>query len=198
MIAVRRSISHHLAPVLLLLGGVLAAVSWYVRPERAFAWTAAMLLIVFMSGAFGVSLRMSTGELNRRRAASLRSAIAFAALIVAFSLGATLAGALGAIHASDLGRRTTMAILGAVLMFTGNAMPKTLTPLSALKCDVAKVQTFQRFAGWTWVLTGLGFAIAWLALPVRAATPVSLALVAGGLFAMLAQVVRLSRTPQRS
>jgi len=42
-------------------------------------------------------------------------------------------------------------------------MPKTLTPLSAMQCDVASVQAFQRLVGWTWVLTGLAFAIAQLA-----------------------------------
>jgi len=36
-------------------------------------------------------------------------------------------------------------------------MPKALTPLSAAQCsgDPMKAQAFQRFVGWTWVLTGL-------------------------------------------
>ena len=33
-------------------------------------------------------------------------------------------------------------------MFTGNAIPKTLTPLAALRCDPARVQAFNRFGDW--------------------------------------------------
>lgn len=186
-----------LAPALLLLGSALAAVNWYVQPERALAWSAAMLLLISMGGTLVVALRWSNGESERHRSATLGRSIVFASLIVAFSLGAALAGTLGAVEDPDLGRRATMAILGAVLVFTGNAMPKTLTPLSALQCEAEKVQTFQRLAGWTWVLSGLGFAIAWLTLPIHLAAPVSLALVALGMLGIAWHSVRLCRMPRR-
>lgn len=48
-----------------------------------------------------------------------------------------------------------------------------LVPLSASACDVARMQAFQRLAGWTWVLTGLAYSVLWLALPVGVAKPAS-------------------------
>jgi hypothetical protein len=121
----------------------------------------------------------------------------FAGLILVIVLSMKLATAMGVIEDADLSRRATMAILGAFFVVTGNAMPKTLTPLSALQCDAARVQAFQRFAGWTWVLTGLAFAIVWLVLPVDLAKPVSLVLLTSGMLAIVWQVVRLRRTRQR-
>lgn len=38
MIAVPKPTSYHLGPAQLLLGGILAAVNWYVQPERALAY----------------------------------------------------------------------------------------------------------------------------------------------------------------
>ena len=61
-----------------------------------------------------------------------------------------------------------MVILGAFIVATGNALPKTLTPLSVLRCDPApaRAQALHRFAGWAWVLTSPALSVAWLALPV--------------------------------
>ena len=115
----------------------------------------------------------------------------FAGAIMAFSLGAKLATTLGAVHDADLSTRVSMVVVGAFFMFTGNALPKTLTPLAALKCNPARVQAFQRFSGWTWVMTGLAYAIAWLALPIDLAQPVSLAVLMSGMLVIVAQIVRL-------
>ena len=81
--------------------------------------------------------------------------------------------------------------------YVGNGLPKMLTPLSVLQCDGARAQAFQRFAGWTWVLSGLAFATAWMVLPIGLAKPVSLVVLVSGMVIVVAEVVRMSRGRQR-
>ncbi len=192
-----KPISYYLAPALLVLSIALAAGNWYLQPERAMAWGTAVLLLGGMSVAFLLVSRRSSDEGALRHAGdAIRSAIVFAGLIMAISLAAKLATTLGVVDDPDLSRRTTMVMLAAFFVFTGNALPKTLTPLSALQCNGAKTQAFQRFAGWTWVLTGLAFAIAWLVLPLDLAKPVSAVILTSGMLLVMAQILRLRRTPQ--
>ncbi|MGH7936639.1 MAG: hypothetical protein ACREF8_06490, partial [Chthoniobacterales bacterium] len=106
---------------------------------------------------------------KRRTGDSIRRGLVFAGLMLAVSLAAKYATARGAIHAHDLSLRLVMAIAGVFLVSTGNMIPKTLTPLSAMRCGATKVPSFQRLAGWTWVLAGLALAIGWLVLPVARA-----------------------------
>jgi hypothetical protein len=110
------------------------------------------------------------------------------------SLSAKLAFALGMIADASLSQRLTMAIQGGFFVFTGNAIPKLLRPLSSMRCDGATEQALRRFSGWTWVLTGAGFAVSWLVLPLHLAEPVSVALILGGGFAIAMRIVRLRWT----
>jgi hypothetical protein len=184
--------AYYLAPALLVLGTLLAAGNWYLQPARATAWASALLALGGMTLVFLLASRQSTHEPARRRAAeSIGNGIVFAGLMIVVALAVKLAIWLGAMQDAELSRRATMVILGAFFVFTGNGLPKTLTPISALRCDAARVQAIQRFAGWAWVLTGLTFAIAWLALPLDLAQPVSLVLLMGGMFIIAAQVARL-------
>ena len=189
-----RPISYFLAPALLVLSTLLAATNWVLQPDRAGAWAATLGFIACMAVAFFFAHRRSGNEAQRRAGDAIRHAIVFAGLMLAIPLSMRLGTALGVIHDADLSRRTTMVLMGAFIAFTGNAMPKTLTPLSALQCDPARVQAFQRFAGWTWVLTGVGYAIAWLVLPLVLAKPVSLVLLMGGMLVVAVQLLRLRRT----
>lgn len=186
----------HLAPALLVLGLVLAAANWYLQPERPGAWASTVFLIGCMA-LFLFVVRHDHGAGRRGAGDSIRSGLAFTGLILVIVLSMKLVTAMGVIEDADLSRRATMAILGAFFVVTGNAMPKTLTPLSALQCDPARVQAFQRFAGWTWVLTGVAFAIVWLVLPLELAKPVSLVLLVSAMLAVLGQIVRLRGTRRR-
>jgi hypothetical protein len=195
MTTATKPMSYQLATALLALSTLLVAWNWYVQPQRAWAWaTTLVLLAIMMLAAFAVR-RTKSGAARGRAADSITSGIVFAGLMLASSLGLKLATALGAVSRSDLAQRLLMVILGAFFTFTGNALPKTLTPLAA-KCDGARVQAFQRLAGWTWVLTGLTFATTWLVLPVHLAQPVSLVLLLGGMLIIVTQIVRLRRTRQ--
>jgi uncharacterized membrane protein len=113
----------------------------------------------------------------------------FAALMLAASWGLKQLVAAGVIDDPQFPQRVTMAIIGAMLAFLGNAIPKTLTPMAATRCDPAKMQSLQRFAGYAWVITGLIFSLVWLFLPKPAAQPLSVMVV---LFGTLAVAVRIA------
>lgn len=193
-------LARYLAPALLLVDGLLLVAQWYLQPERAAARMAALLFLACMTAALLFATRRVEPEDAGRRAAAdaIRSGVVFGALILAIGFSAKLATTLGALDNDDLSRRVTMAILGLFLMFTGNALPKTLTPLPALARDAARVQACRRFAGWTWTLTGLAFAFVWLALPVPLAQPMSVLVVLNGMVMIAHRMFRDRRTWQRS
>lgn len=187
-----KPISIYVAPALVLTAAVLTAWNWYLQPERVVAWGSTAVLLGCMTLALYFARRRPTNESARGHAGdTIRSAVVFAGLTMVISLGMKLAFNLGAFPDGDLSRRAAMVLSGAFLMFIGNAMPKMLTPLSALRCDAARVQAFQRIGGWTWVLTGLGIAFVWLALPVDLAKPVSVGLILCGMLVIVGQIVRL-------
>jgi hypothetical protein len=195
-----RSVSRF-TPALLSLGIGLAVVNWYVQPAKAVAWgsATALLIVLLVVWAYAtLILRRPEVERTWRQAgASISGGVVFAGLILVCSLALKLAMSFGAVDDPDLSQRITNAIMGAFFVFTGNALPKMLTPLSSLRCDAARVQRFQRFAGWTWVLAGLGFAYVWLVLPVNVAEPVSVLLLMGAVLIIGTQCIRLRRAPQR-
>ncbi|MEO8481193.1 MAG: hypothetical protein ABI634_03230 [Acidobacteriota bacterium] len=144
-----------------------------------------------------LAFRRSSGNTaSVRRFASVNGGVVFGGLMMIIPLAVTLAHAYGVVDDPDSGRRMTMIILGAYLVVTGNALPKTFATASSMQCDGARAQAFQRFAGWTWVLCGLGFATAWLALPTEAAEPVSTGLVAAAAIGTIVRLLRLRRLQQ--
>jgi len=197
-----KPISYYLALVLLVLSAALAVANLYLQPQRPAAPAVALLLVGAMALALFRASRRRPGGLNddetpRNHAAdSIRNGVVSAALIVVFSLGAKIAATLGASPGGDLSWRATMAIMGAFLVFTGNAIPKTLAPLTAMR-DPARVQAIQRLAGWAWVLTGLALAIAWLMFPLAYAEPLTLFLLPSAMLISAAQLFRLRRTRQK-
>ena len=193
-------ISSRIGSVLPLIAIGLALANWNARPAAALAWAAVIVISVVMVAV----QRLSQVALSRspndaawvRGGASVDGAVVFGALMMIIPLALTLAHAYGLVDDPDSGmRRTTMIMLGAYLAVTGNAMPRMLPPTSSMPCGGARVQAFQRQAGWTWVLCGLGLATAGLALPIDAQTPISLALVATAMIVTIVQLLRL-RKPQ--
>lgn len=179
-----RSLAYALAPVLIAAGVVLSTARWYLEPGRRTSAVFVLLVLVLMTAAFAFATRRARrNESKRADADAIASAVIFAALTVVLALGGSLATTLGDL---DFGRRATMVVFGAFLAFTGNAMPKQLQPLSALACDPARVQAFQRFSGWTWTLTGLAMATLWIALPVETASPLTVVL----LFSAMLMIAR--------
>jgi len=184
-----KPISYTLAPLVVAAAAALAVANWMLRPERAWFWGLALAVLAGMTAALYVVRHRSGGETPRDAAAdSIRGAVVFAALMLIVPLGARLAANFGLPPHADTARRLTMILTGGFLAFTGNTIPKTLTPLSALRCNPARVQALQRMLGWTWVLTGLGFALAWLVLPLDVANPVSDVVLAAGMIVTVSQV----------
>ena len=193
-------ISSRIGSVLPLIAIGLALANWNAKPAAAWAWAAAIVVFVVMVAVqcrFQLALSRSPGDAaSVRSVASVAGAVVFGALMMIIPLALTLAHAYGLVDDPDSGmRRTTMIMIGAYLAVTGNAMPRMLPPTSSMPGGGARVQAFQRHAGWTWVLCGLGYAVAWLALPIDAATPISVALVATAMIVTIIQLLRF-RKPQ--
>lgn len=182
-----------IASVLPAIGIALAAANWHARPEAAWAWTAAIVMLAVMLVVRHGAARRATGDATSRLRAITRvsDAVIFGALMVIVPLGATLARAYGVLPEGE--QRAAMIILGALFIVSGNAMPRMLPPLSSMRCNGSRIQAFQRLAGWMWVLCGIGWSAAWLVLPIDAARTVSVALVVGTAVLMLVQILRLRR-----
>ena len=190
--------SSRIGSVLPLMAIGLALANWYVKPAAAWAWAAVIVISVVMITVqrfWQLALSRSPEDTALvRSVASVAGAVVFGALMMIIPLALTLAHAYGLVDDPDSGmRRTTMIMIGAYLAVTGNAMPRMLPPISSMQCDGARVQAFQRLAGWTWVLCGLGFVTAWLALPIDAAEPVSTALVVAAMIVTIVQLLRLRK-----
>ena len=193
----------YVAPALVALAAAIAAANWYLDPGGARRWATSLAFCVVMAiallAARRISRRVTSGASAARNAhASIRGAVVFASLMFVAALGSQLATELGLgseAVLSELSKRVTMALTGMFFVMTGNAVPKTLTPLSAGQCaDPARAQAFQRFMGWTWVLTGLSFAAAWLTLPLDIAQPVSITCLFAGMAIVVTGIVRLVRS----
>jgi len=189
-------ISSRIASVFPLMAIGLALANWNAKPAAAWAWAAVIMISMVMVVVQRLSQlalsRWSRDAASARGVASVNGAVVFGALMMIIPLALTLAHAYGVVDDPDSGmRRTTMIMIGAYLAMTGNAMPRMLPPTSSMPCAGARVQAFQRFAGWTWTLCGLGFAMTWLALPIDAATPISMSLVAISIIVTIVQLLRL-------
>lgn len=193
-----RTITNYLAPGMLALCAALAICNWRLRPDRALAWAIALFVIGGM-GFFSLraSRRSAEDGARGKREDSISAGIVFAALMLLVSLGNRLAVASGASSSPDFAQRAVMAISGAFLAFSGNAMPKILTPLVGMDCDPARAQAVRRFAGWTWVLTGVALCMMWLVLPVGPAQTATYILLPAAILLTFVQAMLL-RTRQKS
>ena len=144
-----------------------------------------LVLIAMTLALVLVSREPKEGAARRDAGGSVRRGIMTAGLILVISLGA--------FHYDEIVLRVTMAIGGAFLAVTGNAIPKTLRPLGALHCDPAKHQVVQRLAGWIWALAGLAVAIAWLTLPIHLGEAMSFLLLPSAILVTVGQAVWLRR-----
>ena len=191
-------ISSRIGSVLPLIAIGLALANWNAKPAAAWAWAAVIVISVVMVAVQRRSqLAFSRSPGDAASVLSVESvavAVVFGALMMIIPLALTLAHAYGLVDDPDSGmRRTNMIMVGAYLAVIGNAMPRMLPPTSSMPCGGARVQAFQRHAGWTWVLGGLGYAMAWLALPIDAAAPISIALVATAMIVTIVQLLRLRK-----
>jgi hypothetical protein len=172
-----RSISERAAPLLLVSAAALTAGNFLMRPDRAVIWGLVAGLLAICAAAL--------------RNPPRRSAVAYASAALTFALAAPLAVRYGI--RPDFGIRGLMAVAGLFLIVTGNALPKTLIPLSAMRGDPARVEAARRLAGWTWVLVGLAVVVAWLLAPESAARRITFVVLPCAIALVWVQCVRVRR-----
>ncbi len=110
-------------------------------------------------------------------ATHLGRSLAGAAAILGIS--ALLAWAAPEYISADTARRALGVLLGAVVVLYSNAIPKMLVSRARLRCSPAQDQAARRFAGWSLVLGGIGYMLAWIVLPLSIAS-----LIGGGALAI--------------
>jgi len=76
-------------------------------------------------------------------------------------------------------QRLTGVLLGFIVVFYANVIPKSLTQLAQLRCSPQAEQAARRFAGWSLVLGGLAYMLAMLLAPLA-----SMHLIGGALLAV--------------
>lgn len=95
---------------------------------------------------------------------SLGRAALSAAALIAFS--AVLAAISPSLLTADTKQRVFGVVLGCLVMFYANAIPKAIAHLAHQRLNAVEQQALHRFTGWALVLGGLGFALSWLWLPL--------------------------------
>jgi hypothetical protein len=119
---------------------------------------------------------------------SLWRAVLGAALILGISAGLAW---LSPAHISDeTSRRLLGALLGAVVVVYANAIPKALVAAGRCGSSAAADQAARRLAGWSIVLGGIGYMLAWLLAPIGSAALLAGALLATGLFVAVLRCLR--------
>ncbi len=108
--------------------------------------------------------------------------LTIASLLIAASFALKFASP--AYLSPELGRRLFGILMGLILVFFANAVPKVLTPLMSTRCDPATEQAIRRFTGWTFMIGGVAYIAAWAFAPSA-----NVDLLAGGLLTATLLVV---------
>jgi hypothetical protein len=181
------------------IGIVLALANWHARPGAAwpFVWALAIVNFVLMA----IARHRSPGNAPAVPIPILDlfdRGFTVNALLWVVPLAVTLAHAYGVVDDPESGRRAFMISFGWWLAAAGNAMPRMLPLMMSVQGDGARVQAFQRLAGWTWALCGVGWATAWLALPIDGAAATSSTLFSTAMLVTSVQVLRLRKREQHA
>jgi len=136
----------------ILAGGYLC----YANPDDPWRYLFAMAIVCFawtIRYAFRGKAETSPACLVAQRKVTQTIVLAGVILGLAFISRLGWLDGLG-----DVGERTRGFITGTIVVFLANAIPKQAGP--------ARGYAMRRAAGWAMVLGGLGYALAWLLLPV--------------------------------
>ena len=176
---------HTILALLALVVMGLASVNWYYEPEAVRSWIIGMAAMPFIwLVVILIGQRRPLESYNDGERRFFVGAVLIAGVVLASAQCLKLVERLDLFAPGVLERAWGVGV-GVLLVVMGNAMPKVLSPLAA-RCTTASAtavpaargqasqkQSVQRVAGWSFVLGGLGYAIAWLALPVKQADTVA-------------------------
>jgi hypothetical protein len=145
----------------------LAIVMTALEPDTAIAWIGAGLMLPLAWFVIEVILGKRSDEVRR--------SIYFASFLLFFPLLFSMGASLELYDPDDRSFASAALgfLMGGVLIFMGNYIPKRLPDLDEEKYDPAKVLAIKRFAGWAFVLAGMGYILAWLILPTTPANIVA-------------------------
>lgn len=110
-----------------------------------------------------------------------------ALLIIVAALGLDIAKDAGVV--TDADERITGVIIGILLAWTGNAMPKRRAECDG--CDPSAGLALRRFAGWLFVMAGAAHAVIWLVAPIELANGLAICVVVGTLAVVLLRALVL-------
>jgi len=113
---------------------------------------------------------------EREAAAPWRRSVLFA---LAFLATAVIIMLLGSRYL-EAGQRILGVMAGMLVMYYANAVPKALKPLAKLK-NPARHESLQRFVGWSLLLGGLGYTLAFAFAPFNYMNPIGMMLLGGSL-----------------
>ena len=111
---------------------------------------------------------------------TLMIAMGLCAVLIAIAVGREF-GLIG----GEFGKRAVGMMIGAVLIVTGNVLPKFVLPLRIRAQHPAQAMATERFAGWTFFLTGFVFVLVWLFAPIEYVKVVSSAFGLGAFLIVL-------------
>lgn len=144
--------------------------NWYLRPEAGGAWLMGTLSLPVLWGIviFIEQRRPLSGYSQSERRMFTTSVIA-AGLMLVTAQSIHLIEFIG-LSASDAIDRAWGVTVGVTLVAIGNAIPKVVPALGVKECGAPGTsQKLRRFGGWALVFSGVGYALAWVLLPMKAA-----------------------------
>lgn len=150
---------------------LLGAQLWYMAPGRGWAWLSAMGVMPLAALVLRFARRYYSGPETIRQ---LTNAALFAGVMVSAILLVKLVALMGGspAFAAEWPQRSQGFFFGALVVAMSNGIPKQL--------GSARRQATRRIVGWAFVLGGLGFATAWLFVPLDRANVAAMALLMTG------------------
>jgi hypothetical protein len=202
--------SRYFTLAIILIVATLAASNWYFRPDAAWEWIRAMLILPALWGfmtlckwwALRIRAPRPDDEAVLRYSNAVERffllAVAAVGFIQTISLGFKLAAFLGSTSGPELTGRIKILGIGIVSILLGNAIPKILTPQSLLPGGGAfRIATARRFLGWTWVLLGFSMVLISLSLPFELVKQAGKWMTIAGTLAVPAAIVWMNLQPRR-
>jgi hypothetical protein len=116
------------------------------------------------------------------------SGILFGLLFVVVALGLKWA-AVHHIVSSDSPVRGIEVLMGLMIAFYGNAIPKTLQRFREGKGESGRLQSLRRTIGWLLTVGGLGFAAVWASAPLSEAAGWSMAVIGTAIGLIILSIV---------
>jgi hypothetical protein len=153
------------ASTVIALTSVVASILLPMKPDASAIVLGMMAaFIVVWNGTAFLTKRKCSDWIDSRVRHEILFAIILASLLLLGSISATLAKELQ-IFDSDFVKRIVGVNIGLMLIVLGNYMPKKVFGTTeSCSRNNGKSNSIQRFMGWTFVLGGLLYSLAWLTL----------------------------------